>query len=400
MPWKETSLVTQREKFIRSVLDRAYSLAEASALHGISRKTGYKWWGRFERGGLEGLCDRSRAPLHSPNKVSTEVEAALVESRRLHPSWGAKKLLPWLSERRPGLALPSLSTANEVLRRNGLQKSRRRRRKVERLRCGLVTPSSPNHVWGIDFKGQFRTGDGVLCYPLTVSDLYSRSILLCKALRSTRGSGVREALEKLFREYGLPEWIRSDNGSPFSSAGQIGLSLLNVWWIEQGIRHELIEPGHPQQNGSHERMHRTLKAETASPPARTIKAQQRRFDHFRREFNEERPHESIGQVPPARLWQPSPRRYRAHTEEFTYPGHYELRKVKGTGEIKLRGKLVFVSATLWRRQLGLEEVDDGLWSLYFRDTLLARWNERTSTLYPAGTAIVRIRSSARRPPEK
>jgi putative transposase len=388
----------ERKHFIRSVLDGSYTPAEASAIHGVSRKTGYKWWGRFEEGGYEALDDRSRAPRKHPNRLLPEVEKAIVEARRRHPSWGAKKLLWLLSERRPKQALPALSTANEVLRRNGLQARRSRRRKVERRRCELTAPSSPNQIWAIDFKGQFRTGDGVLCFPLTVSDLYSRCILLCTALPSIRSSGVRRVMERLLRKRGLPEWIRSDNGKPFSSTGFLGLSALNVWWAEHGIRHELIEPGHPQQNGSHERMHRTLKDETTRPPARTMKAQQRRFDRFCREFNEERPHEALGQVPPIRLWQPSPRRYQVPTD-FKHPGHYEIRRVRSDGTIKLSGKHIFVSETLVGRQLGLEEVDDGLWSLYLRDYLLARWNERLSKLYPAGTAIVRIRTSDRRPPE-
>ena len=386
MPWMEISPMEERQKFVEAVLAREFSMTELCAQFGISRKTGYKWRARFWSNGPAGLAELSRAPHHQPHKIPPDVAEAVLDARRQHPTWGPLKLLPWLGRRRPELVLPAPSTVGDLLARHGLVApgSNRRRRPGSRQSAQLTQPCVANHVWAIDFKGQFRTGDGLYCYPLTVTDLHSRYVLVCQGFGSTRGQGVRTALEQLFREVGLPEALRSDNGSPFCSRGLLGLSKLSVWWTQLGIRHERIVPGRPDQNGSHERMHRTLKAETARPPAANHKAQQKRFDRFRHEFNEERPHQALGRLPPAMEWNPSVRKYPERLDNPEYPGHFELRRVRRNGVIKFKNRLVFVSETLAHRSVGLEEVDDGLWSLYYGRLLLARYDETTHQLHPAG----------------
>ena len=236
--------------------------------------------------------------------------------------------------------------------------------------------TAPNQVWPADFKGQFKTGDGAYCYPLTVTDHFSRAVLLCRALPSTRSTEARPALVQLFREVGLPEAIRTDNGAPFASTGLHGLAPLNVWWMQLGIVHQRIRPGRPQSNGTHERMHRELKRETTGPAAATARAQQRRFDAFRRRYNDERPHEALGQRPPATLWSPSPRCYPVRIAPPLYAAHCEVRRVSRGGTIKFRGRLVFVSEALAQELVGLEEVGEGIWNVIYYQTVLGRLDER------------------------
>lgn len=385
MPWAEMSLMDQRQKFVEAACARRFSMSELCAQYGVSRKTGYKWLQRFRSGGLIGLRDASRARHSQPHRTPQPVVEALLELRKKHPRWGPEKLLDILSKRQPQLRLPAMSTVGDLLKRHGLVKPRRRRRHPgPRSGHHLTRPTAANHVWAIDFKGQFRTGDHIYCYPLTVSDLHSRYVLLCKGFGSTEGQGVRRALERLFGQVGLPEVLRSDNGSPFCSHGLLGLSKLSVWWEQLGIRHERIMPGRPDQNGIHERMHRTLKDETARPPAANHKAQQKRFDRFLTEFNHDRPHGALGQRRPAQEWNPSARAYPKRLQEPGYPGHFEIRRVRTTGCIKFKNRLTFVSETLGGRTLGLEEIEDGLWSLYYGKLLIARFDERTLQLYPVG----------------
>ena len=285
MPWQEATPVEQRERFVRDHQRGLYTMTELCARYSISRKTGYKWLDRFDEGGVAALEDRGRAPHHCPHAMSDETAAMICEARRGHPHWGAGKLLDWLAPRHPDLDLPASSTAGDLLAREGLVKKRRRRRREEHPGVVPATTTQPNDLWTADFKGHFRTGNGIYCYPLTVADLHTRYLIGCDGLLSTRGDGVRAVFDRLFQTYGLPRAIRTDNGVPFATVAIHGLSPLNVWWIQLGIQHQRILPAHPQQNGAHERMHKTLKREAIRPPRRTRATQQHAFNRFREEYN-------------------------------------------------------------------------------------------------------------------
>ena len=381
MPWAETIPVDERKKFVEAYRSRTWSMSELCDRFNVSRPTGYKWLHRGEAEGWPGLRDRSRAPKSCPHRTPVEVEEAILEVKVGHPFWGPAKILDYLADRRPELSLPAVSTAGELLARHGLVKRRRHQRHWRHPSGPLVRPLAPNEVTTADFKGQFRTGDGRYCYPLTIADPYSRFLLCCQALRSTRTEEARPVFERVFREVGLPQAIRTDNGSPFSSTGLHGLCELSAWWVRLGIQHQRIRPGKPQDNGCHERMHRTLKEATARPPAANAKAQQRRFDTFRTEFNDERPHEALGGVPPARLWRPSARPYPKTIPEPDYPGHFEKRLVSNAGCVRFKSHVLFISQAIKQEWIGLEEVDNGIWSVYFYDVLLARLDEQEMALF-------------------
>lgn len=383
MSWDETTRMTQRVRFISDFESCLYTMSELCERYGISRKTGYKWAARFSEEGYEGLQDRSRSPKSRANQTSKEVEGVLVELRRRHPTWGPRKLLAVLQRREPEAVWPSASTAGEILKRHGLIEGKRRaRRRWPHPGEPRSEAESPNQVWTSDFKGQFRTGDGWCCYPLTVADGYSRFLLGVEGLDSVAGAQAWPVFDRLFREYGLPRVILTDNGSPFASSGAVGgLSRLSVRWIKLGIRPERIAPGHPEQNGRHERMHRTLKQETARPPASNRRAQQERFDRFRSIYNEQRPHEALSQRTPSDLYQPSRQSYPETLPKPEYPGHFEVRYVHRGGEIKWRGEYLFVSEALGGEHVGLEECDEGVWSVYFGSVLLARLNDQERKLY-------------------
>jgi transposase InsO family protein len=381
MPWDETTRMDQRARFIEDFSTCWYTMSELCELYGISRKTGYKWTQRYAEEGETGLLDRSRAPRQSPQRTEVRCEEALVEERRAHPDWGARKLLLRLRARHFGWAWPAASTAGEILRRYGLVQPRRRRRDSPASGKPLVEATVPNRLWTADFKGEFRTGDHQICYPLTVADRFSRYLLGCRSRRSTAMSEARPVFEELFVDYGLPDAILTDGGPPFASAASPRrLSRLSVWWVKLGIQPVLIQPGKPQQNGCHERMHRTLKAATARPPASTWAAQQHAFDRFRREYNDERPHEGIGMRMPSQLYRPSVRPFPSKLGELSYPGHFEVRRVRASGEIKWRSQRLFLSEVLEGELVGLEESDDGLWSLYIGPLLLGRYDEREQDL--------------------
>ena len=261
MPWLEATPMDQRERFIRDAECGLYTMIELCARHRISRKTGYKWLKRFDQGGRVALGDRSRAPHRCPHRMADDVAALICGARRQHPSWGPEKLLQWLAPRHAGVVWPAISTAGDLLARQGLVKKRRRRRPSQHPGVVPATTIHANDLWTADFKGHFRTQDGIYCYPLTIADQHTRFLLTCYGLASTKGLGVRPVFDRLFREYGLPRAIRTDNGVPFATTGIHGLSQLNVWWMRLRIQHQRILPGQPQQNGAHERMHKTLKAE-------------------------------------------------------------------------------------------------------------------------------------------
>ncbi len=377
MPWKETTPMDQRMRFVADVTSCRYTMTELCRIYGISRKTGYKWSRRYGEGGVDGLRDRSPRPHSCPHRIEVRSEEALVAERRAHPLWGARKLLVRLRRRHPSWSWPAPSTATALLKRHGLVEPRQRRRAKLPPGKPELWVEHPNDLWTADFKGEFRTGDGQLCYPLTVADRFSRFLLACEGRTSTARVGALPVFEEAFRSYGLPAAILTDNGPPFAAPlAPRRLSRLSVWWIKLGIRPVLIQPGHPEQNGSHERMHRTLRSETARPPAANPTAQQKAFDRFRGEYNHERPHEGIGLVPPAERYRSSPRLYPRRLPELCYPGHFEVRTVRSKGEIKWQGKKLFLSEMLYREPVGLEEVDDGLWSVYFGPVLLGRYDEQ------------------------
>ena len=342
----------------------------------------YKWLARYHEGGPEALADRSHAVHAHPHQTPPEVEVLIVEARRAHPTWGPRKLLPYLARRYPDVALPAASTAGAMLKRHGLVEPRRRRRRPVHPGGTPVETSAPGEVWATDFKGEFKTRDGLYCYPLTVTDAHSRYLLCCHGLLSTAQKGVFPCFEHLFKEHGLPKAIRTDNGNPFATQALCGLSKLNVWWIKLGIDHQRIEVGRPEQNGRHERMHRTLKAEPTRPPERDLLAQQRRFDAFRREFNWERPHEALSHATPASAYQRSPRPMPPVIPEPDYPAHWEKRWVSKAGPFRFKKRQLFLSQALRQEWIALEEVADGVWSLYFYDRLLARLDEHDFKLYP------------------
>jgi len=366
----------QRERFIHDHRGALYTMVELCARYGISRKTGYKWLERFAEAGRPGLQERSRAPHTCPHRIGEVVAALLCAARRQHPSWGPAKLLDWLRPRYPHVELPATSTAGDLLARRGLVKPRRRRRHYTHPGVVPATTTQPNDLWTADFKGHFRTRDGVYCYPLTIADQHTRYLLACHGLRSTKGVEVRPVFERLFREYGLPRAIRTDNGVPFATTGIHGLSQLNVWWLRLGIQHQRILPAHPQQNGAHERMHKTLKGEAIRPPRATLALQQRAFHAFRRLYNDERPHAALGGRTPASLYCPSHRAYPRVLPPIEYPGHFLVKRVTNAGTVRFKKRLVFIANSLKQLPIGLEEVADGIWSIYFCRVLLARIDER------------------------
>lgn len=384
MPWKVTCAVEQRMQFIVECQKDECSMAQLCRDFQISRKTGYKWLARYRSGGIDGIKDRSRAPLAHPNAVDPEIEDRIVKLRREHGHWGARKILATLAAGDPNTPWPCLSAIGEILRRKGLSVPRRPRRRATASDRPLGQCQEPNEVWCADFKGWFRTRDGARCEPLTMTDGATRFILRCQTMSGSTGfEAVQPLFEAAFREFGLPVRIRTDNGAPFATTGLGGLSRLSVWWIRLGIRPERIRPGKPQDNGRHERMHRTLKAETAAPPRATLRAQQAAFDRFVREFNYQRPHEALGQRPPAALYEPSGRPYRRRPPPIeAYCDDWQTRKVRAGGQMKWRGKDVRVSDALAGERVGLEPVDDGLWRIYYSDIALGIFDERQGKVRP------------------
>jgi putative transposase len=376
MPWQERDTVDLRERFILAYQTGLFSMTELCARYGISRKAGYKWLARYHEHGRQGLADRSRAPHSCPHRIDAAVAQLLCTARTAHPHWGPTKLLDYLRPRHSDIDWPAASTVGDLLVRRRLVTKRRRRRPHQHPGVIPVHTEQPNDLWTTDFKGQFRTRDGIYCYPLTIADLHSRYLLRCQSLRSTKGHGVRTVFARVFAEYGLPGAIRTDNGVPFATNGLHGLSQLNVWWMRLGIQHQRILPAHPQQNGAHERMHKTLKAEAIRPPRGTMAAQQRAFTTFVREYNDERPHASLGGATPASRYHPSPRAYTGVLPPLEYPGHFLVKRVTNAGTFRFKERLLFIAHALQQHHIGLEETDDGVWSIYLSTVLLARLDER------------------------
>lgn len=359
MGWKVSGVVEERFRFVEDYNEETWTVAELCRHYGISRPTAYKWLARYQSAGLEGLKDRSRAPTHHPNAVSETVWQLLQAVKSQHAYWGARKLLAHLAAQAPAQHWPAPSTVGEFLKQHSLTVPRQKRPHSPVSSQPLAHADAPNRVWSIDFKGWFRTGDGQICYPLTVTDNYSRMLLRCQVLRAETTLLVQPVLAAAFRQYGLPERIRSDNGTPFASNGQSGLSALSVWWIKLGIVPERIQPGCPQQNGRHERMHLTLKQETTQPPQPTLRKQQQRFDAFRQEYNQQRPHEALGQTPPAASYTPSPRPYPSRVPEPRYDPAWRTYPISAGGKFRLNSAcMIFVSHALEGERIGLEPLDE------------------------------------------
>ena len=380
MPWLETDVIKERTRFVLNYESGLFTMTELCERFGISRQTGYVLWGRYQAQGLAGLEDRARGPKSSPHKASLEVEKALLELRRAHPNWGPLTLLLRLAVTAPHLTLPAASTAGEILKRHGLISARKRRTRHRHPGRPYVEMRAPNDVWTADFKGEFLTRDHRYCYPLTIADGCSRYLICCRGQSSVAYPGARAGFEAAFRAHGLPLQILTDNGTPFASCAIGGLSRLSVWWIKLGIQPVRIEPGRPDQNGRHERMHRTLKAEATRPPAANLAAQQRVLERFRCCYNEERPHRALDGAVPAAHYHDSSRAYPERAPEVTYPGHFRTPKVSDNGCIKWRGRVIFVSEVLAGERLGFEPVDEGIWSVHFGPLWLARFDERDDRL--------------------
>ena len=377
MPWKETDSVKERVKFLlewEKRFDTGKGRLNFAALcreFGVSRQVGYVWLSRYREAGhdVRAADDRGRRPLHSPNRVSEELEDVVAALRKLHPTWGPKKLRAWMLHHRPDVEMPAPSTIGEILRRRGLSQRRefRRRRATAAVRQPFASVTGPNATWCVDFKGHFRTGDGQPCHPLTIIDAYSRFLVRCEGVLAPDGREVQRIFDSAFQEFGLPAAIRSDNGPPFATVGAGGLSTLAVWWLRLGIRVERIAPGKPQENGRQERFHRTLKAETAKPPRANLRAQQRAFDSFRREYNDDRPHEALEQRPPSTCFERSPRAYPRPLHRFAVdPWNHPLR-VDKRGFVTWDGSRIFLSTALAHEDVELrrEDADDACWDVVF-----------------------------------
>ena len=372
----------QRRKFVEEYESGLVTMAELCRIYEISRETGYKWVKRYQQLGWEGLQDLSRAPQRHPNQTAAELEERILDLRRKHPRWGPCKLQGYLCEKYHQKKWPVASTMGELLKREGLIIPRKVRRKTPAYTQPFADAQEPNQVWCMDFKGWFRTGDGERIDPFTLSDACSRYLLRCQVVEKTDTKQVRGILEAAFREYGLPMRIRSDNGAPFASRAIAGISPLSVYLMKLGIVPERIRAGHPEQNGRHERMHRTLKEETTCPPAANRRAQQKAFHRFRREYNEEHPHEALGQKTPASCYQASWRSYPARIREPEYGSAMQVRRVNLRGGFSWKHENVFLTEALIGEAVGLEPVDERYFTIYFAQFPLGRFDSQQMQVEP------------------
>lgn len=365
MPWRTTCAMDERVEFIADWLKSEESRAVLCRRYGISRKTGYKLAARYAEEGERAFQERSRAPRQQAGAMPEGMARMLLELRAGHPHWGPRKLRGWLVARQPTGPWPATSTIGALLVRHGLTRPRRRRTRVPWAAPVGAAAEQPNARWSADFKGWFRTGDGTRCEPFTLADYASRFLLRCQIVPAVDEASVRPLCEAAFREYGLPAAMLTDNGPPFVTTGVGGLSRLAIWWIKLGIQPERTAPGHPEQNGRHERMHLTLATETTQPPQATARAQQRRLQSFQHEYNYERPHEALGQRPPARVYQPSPRTYPERLPEPEYPAGSDIRRVHHNGEVRWHGQALYLGQALAGELIGLEELVEDCWRVRF-----------------------------------
>lgn len=370
MAWKETCVMDQRMCFVSAWLEGSESVSQLCRQFGISRKTGNKWLDRYRAEGLAGLEDRSRAPHSNSRSVDDETVERVIAVRHRFPTWGPRKVRAYLVDRHPERGWPAASTIGNIFDRAGLTRPRKRRKRTPPQSFPFQAVQAANDAWCIDFKGWFVTGDGTQVEPLTISDAHSRYLIECAPVGRSDEAHVWPLLDRAFRTYGLPRCLRSDNGPPFASTGVAGLSRLSVKLIKAGVRPERIAPGKPQQNGRHERMHLTLLQDTASPPARSLADQIRRFERFVQIYNHERPHEALDQVPPARIYEPSPRRYTGVLRSPDYGDEAEVRRVRSNGEIKWKGRTLFVSNALVGEPVGLHRIGEDVWLVKYGPIVL------------------------------
>lgn len=378
MPWKNESPMEQKQRFVSLLRSDRFTMVELCESFGISRKTGHKWKGRYEAQGMSGIEDRSRAPRRVTCRTEEAVERRIVGEKRLHPTWGPKKIRRVLEMKHALERPPAVSTVGEVLKRHGLVKARQRRGGLFTVERGALTaPERCNHVLGVDYKGWFMLGEGERCDPLTVSDLHSRYLMKATAMPDMTVRWTQREFRSVFKRYGLPEIIRVDNGAPFASMGPAGLSRLSVWWIGLGIEVQFSRPGCPQDNGCHERMHRTMKAECCRPASANRQAQQQRFDRWRRVCNEERPHEALGMRTPGQVYQPSARRLDERIKPALYDAGVETKRVNKAGFISLNGNNCFVGESLIGVDVAIEQSpESGLLGVRYANVKLG-WLERT-----------------------
>jgi len=382
MPWKEMSKMDQKEEFILLWESNRYTVTVLAEMFGISRKTAYKYIKKYQEKGIQGLLEDSRKPRVVANKTADWIEEEIKQLREQFPRWGCSKLLVLLQAKYPSERLPGEATINEVLKRNHLIPERKRRKRIEPIHP-IFDPHRANEVWSADFKGKFKLGNGRYCYTLTVADSYSRYLFAAKGMYVGRTGEVKKVFIDLFRRYGLPEQIHTDNGAPFATINALGrLSKLAVWWMEYGVKPVYSDPGHPEQNGRHERMHRELKAEVTRPASYSLQKQQIRMNRFVEEYNEIRPHDAIGKRPPARVHKVSERKYTEKVVEYVYPKECITRYVTKNGAIRAgRDRWIFVSTALMGKTIGLEELGNHIYRLYFREFFLGYLDARKMKVY-------------------
>ncbi len=380
MPWKECSVMDEKLKFIVRLLD-GEPMSQLCREFGISRKTGYKIWDRYKECGIEGLPPQSTKPYKNANKLPIQVETLIVQTKNDKPNWGARKIRERLKRKYPNIKLPANSTIHAVLDRNGLVNVRKKRRyKAEGTKLSYA--NQPNELWCADYKGEFLMGNKTYCYPLTITDYSSRYLLSCEALETTKEPYAFTVFERAFKEYGLPTAIRTDNGNPFSNVqAMFGLSRLSVWWLRLGIRIERTAPGCPQQNGRHERMHRTLKQEATKPAGANLLQQQEKFDHFIHEYNHDRPHEALGMKYPGEIYRPSRRIYEG-LPDIEYPMHDRTITVTHCGRICMNRRKINFSRVFAGQDVGVRQVDDKIWLVSFMDYDLGYFDEETNRVEP------------------
>jgi putative transposase len=380
MPWKECDKMDEKLKFIAKLLD-GNEMSAVCREYGISRKTGYKIWDRYKECGLKGLNDRSRRPYKQANQLPMQIEKLIVQIKKDKPYWGARKIRDRLHKKYPDICLPAKSTVHAVLDRNGLVNARKVRR-YKAQGTALSQAQSPNDLWCADYKGEFLLGNQSYCYPLTITDQASRYLLACDAQESTKQPYAFSVFERAFKEHGLPNAIRTDNGSPFSNVqAMFGLSHLSVWWLRLGIELERTKPGHPEQNGRHERMHLTLKKEATKPAGRNLLQQQEKFDYFIDEYNNERPHEALDMKTPSEIYQPSLRKYEG-LPDLEYPLHDKTVTVSQCGRICLEGRKINFSRVFAGQDVGIKQVDDKIWLVSFMHYDLGYFDEEAARVEP------------------
>jgi putative transposase len=376
----------ERLRFVARLLE-GEKMAPLCAEFGISRKTGYKIFDRYKDCGVAAFSDRSRRPYRQANRLPPQLEAMIVRLKREYPGWGAPKIREKLRRQSTAPHLPAISTVHAVLDRHGLVQRRRRRRHVA-SGTALSRPAEPNALWCADYKGEFMLGDRRYCYPLTITDFASRYLLTCEALATTQEKFAFTVFERTFKEFGLPQAIRTDNGVPFASGHALyGLSKLAVWWLRLGLEIERTKPGHPEQNGRHERMHLTLKKHATKPAAANVLQQQARFDAFVDEYNRERPHQGLGMKVPADVYARSPRVYRG-LEELSYPFHDGTFTVTQCGRICFKGRKVNLSHVFAGQNVGVTQVGERIWLVTFMRYDLGYFDDETCRLEPIENPFV------------